>query len=197
MNINLPDKSSLTIYEVCDRIEKLTTSMMNFWKTAHGWAPVDAAGLLNQSMLEWQSSLAASLCKWLDSNTDGDLILAWANLGALVEGQLKLFLSVYYNTYLIDAHAIKDRKGKIKCPDESSLEYLRQFFKKRIWTIENNWNSYIEHIQERRNAIHAFKTRNIGTFCEWKEDVRTHLAFIRYMNSRLPYPDMEYEPREI
>lgn len=76
----------LPIEEVCRRVGRLTSSMMTFWKSADGWASVEAAGLLNKSMLEWQASLADSLARWLEATTDGDLILAWANLGALVEG---------------------------------------------------------------------------------------------------------------
>ncbi|WP_272480015.1 hypothetical protein [Aquibacillus koreensis] len=42
---------------------------------------------------------------------DGDLILAWANLGTLVEGTIKLFLSVYLNDYLDDSTNYKNKKG--------------------------------------------------------------------------------------
>ena len=107
--------------ELCDRIEKLTTRMMDFWKSAHGWAPIEAAGLLNKSMLEWQASLSSSLRMWLCSSSDGDLILAWANIGALVEGHLKLFLSVWYNDYSADSDAIKDKRGRLQEPDGSTF----------------------------------------------------------------------------
>jgi hypothetical protein len=95
MSIPDPDTYELSHAEICECIETLTTKMMDFWKSAHGWAPIEAAGLLNISMLEWQSSLSSSLHRWLSATSNGDLILAWANLGALVEGQLKLFLSIY------------------------------------------------------------------------------------------------------
>ena len=169
---------------------------MDFWKSAHGWAPVDAAGLMSKSMLEWQSSLSDCLSKWLSGTTTGELILAWANLGSLVEGQLKLFLSVWYDDYVADAEAIK-KKGKLQDPDILTLECLRQFFAKRIWDKSDNWDRWIRHIQEKRNAIHAFCHRDIGTFNMLRQDLRNHLAFIRDINSRLPYPDEVYEPREI
>ena len=182
--------------ELCDRIEKLTTRMMDFWKSAHGWAPIEAAGLLNKSMLEWQASLSSSLRMWLCSSSDGDLILAWANIGALVEGHLKLFLSVWYNDYSADSDAIRDQRGRLQDPDGSALEPLRQFFVKRIWTVGSDWNPYVQLIQQRRNAIHAFKARDIGSFDEWKEELRQHLSFVRDINGSLPYPDDIYEPRE-
>ena len=182
--------------ELCDRIEKLTTRMMDFWKSAHGWAPIEAAGLLSKSMLEWQASLSSSLRLWLCSSSDGDLILAWANIGALVEGQMKLFLSVWYNDYSADSDAIRDQRGRLQDPDGSTIEPLRQFFVKRIWTVGSDWNLYVQLIQQRRNAIHAFKARDIGSFDEWKEELRWHLSFVRYINGSLPYPDGIYEPRE-
>jgi hypothetical protein len=171
--------------------------MMGFWENAHGWAPIEAANLLNRSMLDWQSSLSASLHNWLGTSSDGDLILAWANLGALVEGQLKLFLSVYYEDYRADVNAIRDRNGNLQDPGGCTLEPLRQFFVKNIWTVGEDWNQYVEHIQQRRNAIHAFTARDIGSFDDWKVELRRHLSFVREMNRRLPYPDSGYEPTEI
>ncbi len=187
---------TFTTEETCARIEKLTTNMMGFWKSAHGWAPVEAAGLLSKSMLEWQASLSLSLVRWLGSSSNGDLILAWANLGALVEGQLKLFLSVWYRDYEKDADAIRDRRGALVDPDESTLEPLRQFFVKRIWKAGEDWNDHVQVVQRRRNAIHAFKARDLGTFADWRAQLRMHLLFLRYINKRLPYPDDMYVPRE-
>jgi hypothetical protein len=190
------DTLNLSYGELCDRIGKLTSAMMDFWQSAHGWAPVEAAGLLSKSMLAWQASLSKSLSNWLYTSSDGDLILAWANLGALVEGQLKLFLSVWYKDYTADAQAIRNHRGQIKDPDDCTLDPLRQFFVKRIWKEDVDWNPYVELVQHRRNAIHAFRARDIGTFAEWREELRRHLSFVRSINDRLPYPDAIYVPRE-
>ena len=73
---------------------------------------------------------------------------------------------------------------------------MRQFFVKRIWTVGSDWNPYVQLIQQRRNAIHAFKARDIGSFDEWKEELRRHLSFVRDINGSLPYPDDICEPRE-
>jgi len=196
MSIPDPDTYELSHTELCERIETLTTKMMDFWKSADGWAPIEAAGMLNISMLEWQASLSSSLHRWLSATSDGDLILAWANLGALVEGQLKLFLSICYNDYAADADAIRDRRGRLTTPDRSTLEALRQFFVRRIWTMGRDWNPYVERVQLHRNAIHAFCGKDIGTFNDWGDELRTHLSFIRDINGRVPYPDTIYEPRE-
>jgi hypothetical protein len=190
------DASTLEPEALCRRIGTLTTQMMTFWKSADEWAPAEAAGLLSKSMLEAQASLSLSLLHWLSASSQGDLILAWVNLGTLVEGQLKLLLSVYYCDYLKDP-AAKDKKGKLPDPDCLMLNSLRNFFVKRIWTSGADWNPYVERVQQRRNAIHAFKYQDIGSFSAWRAELPFHLSFVRDINARLPYPDDIYLPREI
>jgi hypothetical protein len=176
--------------ELCSRISVLTRCIMNFWADG-GWSQGYAAVLLDKSMLHWQTSLAATLSRWTTATSDGDLILAWTNLGALVEGQLKLFLCVYYHDYKNDLNGIQRHKKRID-PDGSQLEELRQFFVKRIWDIGTNWNPYVELVQHRRNAVHAFQNRDIGTFEEWTDALRIHLSFVRDVGGGLPYPDEQF-----
>jgi hypothetical protein len=187
-----PDSDTLdyTPEELCNRIAVLTGCIMDFWNDG-GWAQQDAASLLDKSMLQWQTSLARSLERWIDATSEGDLILAWANLGALVEGQLKLFLCVYYDNYSSDVDAIRKR-GRLADPDGCGLEALRQFFVKRIWDVGTNWNPYVEIVQQRRNAIHAFQHKDIGTFYEWTNALRLHLSFVRGTGGCLPYPDEQF-----
>lgn len=165
------------------------TRMMDFWKDAHGWAPIEAANLLNKSMLEWQKSLASCLSLWTRELSTGEIILAWANIGALVEGQLKLFLSVFYKDYTknIDA-AIKTKDGAIKDPDGLKLEALRQFFQKNIWDEGEPWGDWILKIQKRRNAIHAFQSKIIGDTEELHNEMQMLLRFIERIDRQLPYP---------
>ncbi|MCX5954696.1 MAG: hypothetical protein NTZ40_14685 [Cyanobacteria bacterium] len=148
-------------------------------------------------MLEWQSSLAANLSQWTGTLNEGELIIAWVNIGALVEGQVKLFLSVYYKDYLANIdRAINEKDGEIVDPDGIALEKLRVFFKNTIWSDGEAWDSWILLVQQRRNAIHAFKARPIGTSEELHESLRTLRAYVLEMNSRLPYPDQIYVPSE-
>ncbi|SAL76683.1 hypothetical protein AWB71_05296 [Caballeronia peredens] len=190
---NNPD--AMTDEEVLVRIERLTHRLMGFWKNAHGWASIEAAGLLNKSMLEVQSSLATSLKKWVACESDGDLVLAWVNLGTLVEGALKLHLSVFYDDYKADPEAVKV-KGKVKDPDGVRLNDLKMFFEKRIWAEGSPMREYVKLVQERRNTVHAFKDKEIGSFAEFKQAIRQHLIFLRSINAMLPYPDDMYQPRE-
>lgn len=195
----------LSIGEIVDRIVRLNSGLKEFWSKADGWAPVEAAGILGKSRLDWQVSLSGSLRHWLrepaDAISEGDLILAWANLGSLVEGTLKLLLSVYHQDYQSDLDALKaskaydHKKGQPKSPDGLQLEQLRLFVKGHgLLGLEGD--ALVELVQARRNAIHAFKDRPIGTGAEFQVAVRGYLKLLRGVNNRLPYPDQIYKRRE-
>ena len=65
--------------------------------------------------------------------TDGELILAWTNLGALVECWLRFFYCVYYEDYMKNPKLGK--KGKPLEPDDKamSFDYLIQYSKGILW----------------------------------------------------------------
>ena len=216
------DLNKLDIQEVVERIITLNEGLADFWGNAKSrapleaavpdeddndikvkgkakdWAPLEAAELLSRSRLDWQVSLSRSLNRWISEPiaTDdyGSQILAWVNLGSLVEGTLKLFLSVWYKDYLADIEAIKKR-AKLVEPDVLELELLRQFFtKKNIWDKE--WDEWILDVQKKRNAIHAYKDRDLGNYDDYLKCLRKYLELLRLINGRLPYPDFVYVPNE-
>lgn len=178
----------MDINEIVNRIIWANTKIYDFWSNSHGWAPSNALDLISKSRLDWQISLSNSLKQWVkdDQISDGDLILAWANLGALLEGTLKLFLCVYYNSYTYDP--IKDKKGNIIEPDILKLEYLKQLFNGKV-VLDNSSFELIKKVQYHRNAIHAFKDRDIGNLKEFYNCLHDYLKFIDEINNRLPYPD--------
>ncbi len=104
---------------------------------------------------------------------------------------MKFFLSVFLRDYLNDP---VQRRNKDVCPDELQLEQLRQFFCEHdIWMEDRSrWNQWVLHIQQRRNAIHAYKDREIDTFEEFWVDLRQYLEFLDELEGRVPYPDMQY-----
>jgi hypothetical protein len=183
--------------EIIDRIESQNRDLARFWKAAHGWAPIEAAGLLSKARLDWQVSLSSSLRLWLrdppNALSDGELILAWTNLGALIEGTLKLFLSVYYNDFRTDVENLKaagafDHKAQAsKSPDGLTLEPLRKYVQARN-LIGASGDDLLKLVQERRNAIHAFKDRPIGDGEEFWVAVRDYLTMLSNVDGRLPYP---------
>lgn len=169
---------------------------LEFWGTG-GWAQDDAARLLSQSHLDWLVSLSECLNLWIRADSEkrlnaGELILAWANLGSLVEGSMKLFLSVYKNDY--DNNPILGRKNKAIDPDILTLERLRQFFSKHVWTDSqfNKWNSWIEQIRDKRNAIHAYQHRELGDYSLFEESLHYYLRFILEIEGQVPYPDEQF-----
>ena len=184
--------------EVVEKIISLNAKLSAFWASAHGWAPEDAANLLSKSRLDWQVSLSKTLHLWIDRDpmTDGDLILAWANLGALLEGTLKLFFSIYYSDFQADIAALKtanayDHKKKThKEPDGLTLEILRRY------TIHKNLFEEVHRemfqlVQSRRNAIHAYKDRDLGSVTEFRDSVRGYMKFLTEVDFSVPYPDYQ------
>jgi hypothetical protein len=205
------DPFSLSDKQVLERIESLTAGLMGFWKNVKGWAPAEAAKILKGAMLEWQTSLATSLKRWVRCKSEGDLILAWTNLGSLAEGALKLFLCAYLLDYLSSSATSIEKKGKkkgkteaeiqelkakINAPDGIALEALKVFFAEHIWDNMAEPHLYLANLQMRRNAVHAFQKKEIGTFADFKGSIRQHLILLRRLNDMLPYPDEMYRPVE-
>jgi len=181
------------------RIVTFNDEIAGFWRTSAGWTPAGAQRILSTARLDWQVELSRSLRLWvrrpLEAERNAALVLGWANLGSLVEGSLKLIVAVWTDQYLKDTHAKRDRKGNVVPPDLLLLEDLKQFVVKR--RLVSNWHGWIGHVQGRRNAIHSFKNRDLGTHSEFQKAVKTYLAFLRDVNDHLPYPEGEAPPREI
>lgn len=178
-----------------ERIVARNRDLASFWSQAKGWAPEEAAELLSRSRLDRQVSLSESLMRWTTGEqlSDGDLILAWTNLGALLEGTLKLFLGVYYRDYIADAEKTQFQKvfdtesGTHRAPDGLMLEALSQYFRKAK-LLGNQELKLIAALQAKRNAIHAFMDRDIGTMKEFHDAVAAYQRLLDGLSSRLPYP---------
>lgn len=197
--------SQFPIAEVIGRIEKLNGQFAEFWSKSDGWAPVVASGLLGKSRLDWQVSLSGTLHLWIrepgEAIMPAELILAWTNLGSLIEGTIKLSLSVYYETFKADidnlkkVNAYNKKKQEPLTPDGLTLEPLRQYCALRE-ILDNDDLALVQLVQQRRNAIHAFKDRPIGDKAEFEQAVRDYLQMLRNVIARLPNPGEEYVPVE-
>lgn len=186
-------KETNDISEVVEEIITRNQGIHDTWRDVFGWAPDEAAALLAKSRLDRQVSLSHCLKIWLDKPdehyVEGCLVLAWVNLGSLVEGTMKFFLSVFLMDYLKDP--VKSRSKDVD-PDVLQLEGLRQFFLQRNIWMENNesrWDRWVLHIQQRRNSIHTYKDREIGTFDEFWGDLRQYLEFLDELEGRVPDPE--------
>jgi len=183
------DPATLPLHEVHERIITFNKQLAYFWRDASGWAPARASEILDAARLDWQVELSRTLRLWTQTAPVGEaqsrLILGWANLGALVEGSLKLLLCVHVEDYWESSSALK-RKGRIEAPDGLMMEHLRQFVIAE-WLVPK-WHEWIHRVQQRRNAVHAFRHRDLGSHDEFKIDVTQYLAFLREINAYLPYP---------
>ncbi len=185
-------------FTVVDKIIEANLWLANFWSHSYGWAPNRAADLMSASRLDRQVSLSRTLKLWIGNInhelTDGELILAWANLGTLIEGTLKLFCSIYYEDYRKDIRAVKDKKtGDIIDPDTISLEQLKVICHNSAG-FEKKWFDFIDLVQRRRNAIHAYQDKDIGDTKEFYKCLEKYPYFIERIQCRIPYPDEVYVP---
>jgi len=205
MMAGINSDNDIPVSEVVTRIATLLNGMARFWSNSAGWAPDDAAEMLALSRLDRLASMAETLRRWVEippeEISDGDLILAWANLGSLVEGTLKLFLCVYLRDYKADDENTKKTQayhGKRKLlldPDGLRMQVLIDYFEKAE-ILPADELELSKRIQLKRNTIHVFKDLDIGDGPDFHAAVKEYRFMLLSINSRLPYPDQIYEPQE-
>lgn len=184
-----------------DDIVTIQQGLASFWSASQTWAPAESAALLSTARLDWMPSLANSLQRWAlpEVLSEGDLILAWANLGSIMESSLRLFLAVYLSDYhnsIEDLRALDalQRRGSEQglpyLPSDLQFEKIRQLLARRQLFPDSI--ELIALIQSRRNSIHSFTDREIGTTQELRETVVRYRVFISSLATRLPYPDVAF-----
>lgn len=173
------------------RLEAWHKKVLHHWADgACGWAPEVASEILARSRLDRQTSLCSCLRLWLDvpveAQRDGHLVLAWANLGSLVEGSMKFFLSVFAHDYA-NGNPIQ-RRGRVLDPDELGFEQLRQFFNRDVWVQpQQTWDTWLEAVQRRRNAIHAYRDREVGSHDEFLSAIVGFGEFADVLDGQVPW----------
>lgn len=191
--------------DAVDDIIRINTHIANFWSQAAGWAPPDAAELLCRSRLDRQVSLSLTLHLWrapIDAaESDGRLILAWTNLGALVEGTLKWFLCVFNDDYA--RSPLRKRRGSAAGvplePDEPMLGELVDYCAEHVWidSERDEWTAWLNSIRTQRNAIHAYQHRHVGGWAEFEKAVQRYLDLLLQLDGRAPYPIEYAYPAEV
>ena len=166
-----------------------TNNTALIWKNVHGIAPDNAAKKLDIAMLDWQSELTKTLKIWIDKGLDmtiGELILARANLGAVVESWLRFFYCVFYDDYI--NQPMKNKKGQILEPEKDMrFEDLKKFSTGILWDDEKSKDYlWVDSIQKKRNAIHSFTYKDIGTPLDFLLDVDYLCEFVDMILNHLP-----------
>src|SRR5262249_19280698 len=138
-------------------------------------------------------SLSHALRLWTepcsDAEGEGRLILDWANLGILVEGTMTWFLCVWEDAYA--QNPMRSRKGFDLDPNRLSFEEMTRFYREDIWVAckRNGWDEWLTKVRVRRNAVHAFNHRELGTWDEFWQAVVRYQEFVAELDSRVPYPE--------
>jgi len=171
------------------RVIAVTKRQKQFWSKSHGWAPDEAANILEKARLDRQISFAYTLHGYLapfpPDAAEAYHIIGYTTLRSMCEGALKLFFSVYFEDYKKSKEAVYDKKKNIVPPKDLSFDKLIQMYAKHG---DSAFKSFLERVQQRGNAIHHFADRNIGTQAELIEDIVGFEAFLHAVDCQIPYP---------
>jgi hypothetical protein len=133
-----PDKQLLPLDKVIDDIIYANQYIHDFWQSG-GWAIENAAELLRRARLDRQVSLSRCLRRWTEEppagELEGHLILAWANLGALMEGTMTWFLCVFASDYARTPW--RTPRGDEFAPDDLRFETMIRYFATCIWGVRS------------------------------------------------------------
>lgn len=173
-----------------EQIRSKTKATIQSWSETCGLAPEGVTDKFDAAMLNWMNDLTDSLDIWIAKSldmTDGELILAWTNLGALVECWLRFFYCAYYEDYMKSPKLGK--KGKPLEPDDKAMtfDYLIQYSKGILWdSLQDPLYLWVYQIQRYRNAIHAFSYREIGHPSDFILNIGQYSLFVDEVIDRLP-----------
>lgn len=142
-----------------------------YWRKARGWAADEVVEITETAQLGRMMDLTDTLEIWREKAkgkmTDGERILAYVNLGMLLEGWMMLFLCVWLMDYKRQA------SGK-RLPYNLKLSELRHFFEDNVWTTlaeGTKWSRWIDKIRIYRNTVHSFMSQALGTTEELRDDL--------------------------
>jgi hypothetical protein len=177
---------------------KATKGLKEFWGNGYckGWVSDKAYGQLSKARLDRWLSMTYLMDEWFNKSIPEELkqafkIISWANLGALLECSIKLFLTVYIEDYEKDNNAPR-KNSKLVNPEKLTLEQLRIFFsKKKIVMKPDNWSEWILCVQQQRNGIHCFENRHLADFKELENNLKLYTIFLIHLYYSLPHPPDE------
>ena len=176
-------------YTNYDIIKIRTRNNEVLWSDIHGIAPAGTASIMDNAMLNWLTELTNTLEIWINKGEDmtiGELLLARVNLGSIVEFWLRHFYTAYHEDYM--KNPIRDKKQRIKAPEKDlSFEELKKLSTGILWDDEkDNMYKWVDSVQHKRNAVHSYLYKEIGTAADFMNDINTLRCFIELIERRLP-----------
>ena len=174
-------------HDTLDYIINRTDNITLLWENAAtASAPKNVVIKMNAAMFGWMRDLTRTLRLWSDkgsSMTDGELILARSNLGAIVESWLKLFYCAYIDDYKKNPVS---KNRKVIEPNNLSFEDLKSYSEGKLYKAGDGWKDWIDSVQKKRNAIHSFNKRDIGNAGDYYDDLEKLYSFIEKLRMQLP-----------
>ncbi len=176
------------MFEIND-IRKRSKNILNFWKKPHNWIPEQCREEVLLPNIQWYLQLTECLEIW--SNKEGEatteeLCLAYAILGELIEGWLRLYYCIYFAHYM----ALEDSgKNKIKKQEEMTFEELEDFARGKVWQKGDGYDFFVTQIKSKRKCVSEDNKDRIGVLDDFLFDLDLYEEFIENIDIRLPYPD--------
>ena len=171
-----------------EELKKQTQNVALIWKCTRGVSPANVANDLDKAMLNWMSSLTDSLGIWISKGvnmTDGELILARANFGSVVESWLRLYYTIYQDDY--NKNPFKDKNGNAVRREKLRFVDLQEHSTGILWANKNSWEYlWIDSARNKRNAIHSFEFKNIGTPMDFINDIDKLYDFVDSIIEKFP-----------
>lgn len=193
--VDLDKYKDADLSEVISQIIKVNKHLSDFWGNgAVGWAPDEVSDLLSKARMDRMISFSYRLNDILrtvdDEEAEAQLITSWATLGALIEGALALFFTVWRNDYVSNGPR-KDKKDKAIEPHKLTFDQLKSLMLEHE-LIDRDSHDWINKLQQYRNVIHFFRDKEIGSKEDLHNSVKHYLALLEFIDDCLPYPDEMY-----
>ncbi len=174
--------------EIKELVE-MTEDIVTFWSRdviIMDWAPDEVADELTKISFSKVISIVHSLDLFVEKDvlTDGELLLAWTQLGSITEWYLKFFLCVSAVDYLKNPKYWPNKVDVIS-PHDLKFEYAKQVFRAES-ILDLDLIHIIETIQYNRNAIHLTDSREIAGEDEYRTALHGFIKIVKEIYIRLP-----------
>ena len=140
-------------------------------------------------------SLSGTLRYWAKwPMTEGELVLAWVNLGVLLEGTLKGFLTIYQHDFVRDVdrhlsvnalHKKGSKAGFLKHPGELKPEDLINYFSAQELLTKDEIKA-ARKIRDNRNVVHVLLDKHLGEQAEFVKSVEEYRSIQLKLYHQLP-----------